>query len=51
MKIRGKTILKIECSQSDHEVFVDKDFYVRMGPSTNKLEGRELATFIKDRFN
>ncbi len=51
VKIRGKTILKIECSQSDHEVFVEKDFYVRMGPSTNKLEGRELATFIKDRFN
>tara|TARA_A100001388_G_scaffold177040_1_gene132465 strand:+ start:3224 stop:5038 length:1815 start_codon:yes stop_codon:yes gene_type:complete len=52
VKIRGRTILKVDCKKSDHHVFVDnKDTYVRMGPSTNKLEGPDLVTFSKERFS
>ena len=52
VKIRGKTVLQVHCRKSDHHVFVEnKDTYVRMGPSTNKLEGPDLVTFSKERFN
>ena len=33
------------------EVFIkDKDFYIRSGPSTDKLEGKELLNYTKSRF-
>ena len=49
--IRGKQILLIECEQSDHQVYVDNhDTYLRVGPSTHKLEGHDLVTFSKERF-
>ena len=52
VKIRGKKILKVDCKKSDHQVYVDnRDTYVRMGPSTNKLEGPDLVTFSKERFS
>jgi len=52
VKIRGKQVLKIVCNKSQHQVFVDnKDTYVRMGPSTNKLEGPDLVKFSKERFD
>ena len=52
VKIRGKKILKVDCKKSDHQVYVEnKDTYVRMGPSTNKLEGPDLVTFSKERFS
>ena len=50
MMIQGKQILKIDCQKSNHIVYVDnKDTYVRMGPSTEKLEGPELVKFAKER--
>jgi hypothetical protein len=52
VKIRGKKILKVDCKKSDHQVYVEnKDTYVRMGPSTNKLEGPDLVIFSKERFS
>jgi hypothetical protein len=51
ISIRGKIILCLECPKSDHQVYVDnKDTYLRMGPSTNLLEGPDLVKFSKDRF-
>lgn len=44
-------ILHLECLPSDEEVFLDdKDFYVRTSPSTDKLEGRDLSSYVKSRF-
>lgn len=52
IKIRGKNILRIECDQSDHQIFIDnKDTYLRVGPSTELLEGPDLVNFAKERFN
>lgn len=45
-------LLVVECSRSTNEVFVDeKDFYVRTNLATDKLEGRTMAEYIKNRFN
>ena len=52
IKIRGKSILKVDCQKSEHQVYVDNlQTYLRMGPSTNLLEGPELVKFAKERFN
>ena len=52
IKIRGKKILHIKCLKSDHQVFIDnKDTYLRVGPSTELLEGPDLVNFSKERFN
>lgn len=45
------SILEINCSPSKEEVFLDnKDFYVRTSPSTDKLEGRDLSSYVLKRF-
>ena len=45
-------ILEITCLPSKEEVFLDnKDFYVRTSPSTEKLEGRDLSSYLQRRFN
>ena len=52
IKIRGKNILRIECSKSDHQIFIDnKDTYLRVGPSTELLEGPDLVNFSRERFS
>ena len=49
--IENKEIIHITCDKSDKEVFIkDKDFYIRSGPSTDKLEGKELLNYTKSRF-
>lgn len=51
IKIRGKQILELDCKKSDHQVFVnDQDTYVRMGPTTRLLTGRDLVTFSTEKF-
>ena len=46
IKLKGKQILVINCSESEHQVYIDeKDTYLRCGPSTEKLEGPELVKF------
>ena len=52
IKEGAKEIIHIFCEKSDKEVFIKgKDFYVRSGPSTDKLEGRELLNYTKSRFD
>ena len=44
-------LIHVICKKSDKEIFVQgKDFYVRLGPSTDKLEGKELLEYSKSRF-
>ena len=46
VKIKGKQILVLSCTESEHQVYIDgKDTYLRCGPSTEKLEGPELVKF------
>ena len=50
-KVSGKEIIHITCRKSDEAVYIkDKDFYIRSGPSTDKLEGRELVKYTRSRF-
>ncbi len=52
--LEDKHVLKIDCRKSDRPVFLrfekTEEFYVRNGPSTNKLEGRALINYIKHKF-
>ena len=47
-------ILKIDCSASSKEVFLkiddDEEFYVRNGPASIKLVGRELIEYVNQKF-
>lgn len=48
VKLKGTQILVISCNESDHQIFIDgKDTYLRVGPSTEKIEGPELVKFSK----
>jgi len=50
----GKTILIVECEQSDKPVFVktkgEEEFFIRNGPSSMKLTGSSLVNYIQRRF-
>ena len=45
-----KKVFHIACLPSDKEVFVDSVFYLRSGPSTDTLEGRDLIDYVMRRF-
>ena len=48
VKLKGTQILVISCNESEHQIFIDgKDTYLRVGPSTEKIEGPELVKFSK----
>jgi Putative DNA-binding domain len=50
--VRGLTVLLVECKKSTNGCFVDgKDFYVRTNPSTDKLEGAKLISYMKNNFS
>jgi len=50
----NKIILKIDCKPGDNEAFLKlgkkEEFFIRTGPSTEKLEGRDLTEYVKRRF-
>lgn len=49
--LRQVEILIIECKKSNIPIWLDgKDFYVRTNPATDKLEGPNLVSYIKERF-
>jgi predicted HTH transcriptional regulator len=49
--IKGSELLHVKCDKSPTEVFVDGvDFYVRTNPATDKLEGKKLLEYIRQRF-
>ena len=50
-----KTILKLECLQSNKSIFLknpsgEEEFYIRAGPSSTQIRGRELIEYIEKRF-
>jgi len=50
-KLENKEIIYIKCSKSDEAIYIKgKDFYVRSGPSTHKLEGKDLVEYTKRRY-
>ena len=54
ISLRDAYVLKVDCDKSKKEVFLKVDgseeFYVRHGPSCVRLEGRELITYVNQRF-
>jgi len=51
VSISGQLVLHVSCNASTEPCFIDeKDFYVRSGPSTDKLEGKKQHEYIKQRF-
>ena len=44
------TVLLVSCKASETPVFLGKVFYVRTNPATEKLEGHDLAEYLKKRF-
>jgi len=49
LKVSGNIILKVTCSKSDNDVFLDGKYYIRVGPSTEELKGPEMAVHIKQK--
>ncbi len=49
--LRQAEILIVECKKSKMPIWLDgKDFYVRTNPATDKLDGPDLVSYIKERF-
>jgi hypothetical protein len=52
--LKKRQILKIEIKPSKEPIFLEQDkkqeFYIRIGPSSNPLQGKELLEYIKKRF-
>tara|TARA_Y100000034_G_scaffold136712_1_gene215103 strand:+ start:1309 stop:2451 length:1143 start_codon:yes stop_codon:yes gene_type:complete len=54
IKVRGKEVFRVDCRRSDKPVFLKVDegeeFFVRNGPSSVKLGGRELLDYVGNKF-
>tara|TARA_S200000501_G_scaffold336322_1_gene341605 strand:- start:3466 stop:5001 length:1536 start_codon:yes stop_codon:yes gene_type:complete len=51
IEIEDKKIIRISCNKSSDPVLIkDIHFYLRCGPSTEKLEGKELLEYTNKRF-
>lgn len=52
--VDDKSILKVDCSPSDKEVFLKSDkleeFYIRAGASSVRLEGSKLIDYVSKKF-
>ncbi|AAM06777.1 predicted protein [Methanosarcina acetivorans C2A] len=54
--VSGKKILEIECRRSDEVVFLkpdknDEEFYIRIGPSSERLTGSKLIEYVNRHYN
>lgn len=54
--VSGKEVLEIECKKSDEAVFLktdknDEEFYIRIGPSSERLTGSKLIEYVNRRYN
>jgi len=54
--VKGKKILEIECRRSDEAVFLkpdknDEEFYIRIGPSSERLAGSKLIEYVNRHYN
>lgn len=50
-ELQEGTVCKIKVQQSSEPIAYDNDFYIRDGNSTRKLEGRDLADWLRRRNN
>ena len=51
VELNNKKVLLINCKVSSEPVYVNGvDFYVRTNPATDKLEGKKLVNYIRNRF-
>ena len=54
ISVDGKSIMKVECKESDKHVFLKRDgaeeFYVRNGPSSSRLDGSALIDYVRNNF-
>ena len=51
IEVDGKRVLRVNCGMATTPCFLgDTDFYVRSGPSTDKLMGRKQHEYISTRF-
>lgn len=50
----GKLVIEIRCEPSKEECYLIADskerFYLRTGPATDELTGRDLTAYVRDRF-
>ncbi len=51
-----KKILEVDCRKSDEAVFMtpnkkDEEFYIRIGPSSERLTGSKLLEYVGRRYN
>lgn len=52
VQVNEKLVLHVTCRAAAEPCFIDsKDFYVRSGPSTDKIEGKKQHEYIKNRFD
>lgn len=54
--VNGKKILKIDCRKSDEAVFLrldknEEEFYIRIGPSSERLTGSRLIEYVNRQYN
>lgn len=55
ISVKNKTILKVDCIESKEPIFLknlsgDEEFYIRSGPSSIQVSGRELIKYIDRKF-
>ena len=54
IKLKGKEIVRLDCRKSKKPVFLKEDseeqFFIRVGPSTSRINGRELIEYVKRNF-
>ncbi len=54
--VNGKKVLEIDCKKSDEAVFLkpdknDEEFYIRIGPSSERLAGSKLIEYVSRRYS
>ena len=51
IELEGHKILFVKCESAPKPTWVEKEFFVRTNPATEKLEGPELLEYIQQRFS
>jgi hypothetical protein len=51
VSLGGDVIFLVECQKASNPCYLDdKDFYVRTNPATDKLEGKKMDEYVRNRF-
>jgi hypothetical protein len=54
--LEDKEVMRVECTKSNKPVFLKADggigeeFYIRAGPTSSKIEARDLIEYVEKRF-